>query len=122
MPIQLIERPTVIQAAGNMPKLIEEFVGLANNAESRLSIARMRSPVGWVEPGQRPEFDEYTVVLSGALRVEYEGGSQVVSAGQAVLARGGEWVRYATHGDQPAEYIAVCLPAFSPATVHRDAP
>jgi mannose-6-phosphate isomerase-like protein (cupin superfamily) len=120
MSVHLIPAPTIIQAAGNMPKMIEEFVGRVNNAEERVSVARMRSPVGWVEPGQRPSFDEYTVVLAGALRVEFEGGEQVVRAGQAVLTKGGAWVRYATFGDEPAEYIAICLPAFSPDTVHRD--
>ncbi|MBI3926555.1 MAG: cupin [Armatimonadetes bacterium] len=113
-----IERPTRIQAAGNKPKQIEEFAGRVNNGEERLSVARMRSPAGWVEPGQRPEFDEYTLVLRGVLHVESEEGSQVVREGQAVLARAGEWVRYSTPVD--TEYIAVCLPAFSPDTVHRD--
>lgn len=118
---QLIEKPTRITPAGNKPKLIDEYVGRVNNQEERLSVAHMRSPEGWVEPGQRPEFDEYTVVLKGTLRVEFEGGSLDVNAGQAVLVRGGEWVRYSTPGAEGAEYIAVCLPAFSPATVHRDA-
>lgn len=118
---QLIEKPTRITPAGNKPKLIDEYVGRVNNQEERLSVAHMRSPEGWVEPGQRPEFDEYTVVLKGTLRVELEGGSLDVNAGQAVLVRGGEWVRYSTPGAEGAEYIAVCLPAFSPATVHRDA-
>lgn len=118
---QLIEKPTRITPAGNKPKLIDEYVGRVNNQEERLSVAHMRSPEGWVEPGQRPEFDEYTVVLKGTLRVDFEGGSLDVNAGQAVLARGGEWVRYSTPGAEGAEYIAVCLPAFSPATVHRDA-
>jgi mannose-6-phosphate isomerase-like protein (cupin superfamily) len=121
MPIH-IPRPTRVEAAGNKPKLIDEYVGRVNNAESRLSIAHMRSPGGWVEPGQRPDFDEYTVVLRGALRVESEGGaSMVVRAGEAVLTPKGEWVRYSTPEAEGAEYIAVCLPAFSPATVHRDA-
>ncbi len=117
----LIAKPTRITAAGNKPKLIDEYVGRVNNAEERLSVAHMRSPGGWVEPGQRPAFDEYTVVLRGTLRVEHEGGHLDVSAGQGVLTRAGEWVRYSTPGDDGAEYIAVCLPAFSPETVHRDA-
>lgn len=118
---QLIGTPTRIAAAGTKPKQIEEFVGRVNNGERRLSVARMRSPEGWVEPGQRPEFDEYTVVLRGLLRVEHEAGSLDVSAGQAVLARAGEWVRYSTPTAGGAEYVAVCLPAFDPDTVHRDA-
>jgi mannose-6-phosphate isomerase-like protein (cupin superfamily) len=117
---ELIASPTRIQAAGNKPKLIDEYVGRVNNGEQRTSIAHMRSPGGWREPGQRPEFDEYTIVLRGAVRVEYEGGELEVQAGQAVLTKAGEWVRYSTPGDEGAEYIAVCLPAFSPATVHRD--
>ena len=102
------------------PKLIDEYVGRVNNQEERLSVAHMRSPGGWVEPGQRPEFDEYTVVLRGSLRVEFEGGALDVAAGQGVLTKAGEWVRYSTPGEEGAEYIAVCLPAFSPDTVHRD--
>jgi mannose-6-phosphate isomerase-like protein (cupin superfamily) len=104
-----------------MPKLIDEYVGRVNNGEDRLSIAHMRSPGGWVEPGQRPDFDEYTLVLRGTLRVEHEGGQIDVTAGQAILARAGEWVRYSTPGTEGAEYVAVCLPAFAPSTVHRDA-
>lgn len=119
MPL-LIEAPTRIEAAGNRPKLIDEYVGRVNNGEARVSIAHMRSPGGWVEPGQRPAFDEYTVVLRGTLRVDFEGGSLDVAAGRAVLVRGGEWVRYSSPLDEGAEYIAVCLPAFSPDTVHRD--
>lgn len=119
MPV-LIPAPTRVEAVGSKPKRIEEFVGRVNNAEARVSVARMRSPSGWVEPGQRPEFDEYTLVLEGALTVESEQGTLVVSAGQAVLTKAGEWVRYSTPGEQGAEYIAVCLPAFSPTTVHRD--
>ncbi len=119
MPI-LIAAPTQVVAAGNKPKRIEEFVGRVNNLEPRLSIARMRSPGGWVEPGQTPEFDEYTVVLAGCLHVEHRGGTLEVNAGQAVLTRAGEWVRYSTPGDAGAEYVAVCVPAFSPSTVHRD--
>jgi mannose-6-phosphate isomerase-like protein (cupin superfamily) len=115
---ELIQTPVRVEAAGEPPKLIDEFAGRASGGEERVSVARMRSPAGWSEPGQRPEFDEYTVVLSGALRVESEDGVLEVGEGQAVLARAGEWVRYSTPGG--AEYIAVCLPAFSPATVHRD--
>jgi mannose-6-phosphate isomerase-like protein (cupin superfamily) len=117
---ELITFPTRIEAAGNKPKLIDEYVGRVNNREQRTSIAHMRSPGGWREPGQRPEFDEYTIVLRGAVRVEYEGGELEVKVGQAVLTKAGEWVRYSTPGDEGAEYIAVCLPAFSPTTVHRD--
>jgi mannose-6-phosphate isomerase-like protein (cupin superfamily) len=116
----LIEKPVRIESAGTKPKLIDEFVGRINSQEPAVSIARMRSPSGWIEPGQRPEFDEYTVVLSGLLRVEHEGGELDVLAGQAVVVRGGEWVRYSTPGPVGAEYIAVCLPAFSIETVHRD--
>ena len=117
---EIIKDPSTVQAAGTKPKLIEEFVGRVNTGEPRVSIARMRSPEGWVEPGQRPEFDEYTVVLDGALVVESEDGAELeVPAGEAVLVRAGEWVRYST--PQGAEYVAVCLPAFSPDTVHRDA-
>jgi mannose-6-phosphate isomerase-like protein (cupin superfamily) len=120
-----IEKPTVIAAAGNKPKRIEEFVGRVNTgAATPLSIARMQSPSGWVEPGQTPEFDEYTVVLRGMLRVEARAASgtiaQDVHAGQAIITRAGEWVRYSTPGADGAEYVAVCLPAFSPGTVHRD--
>jgi len=115
----LIEKPTVIVAAGNLPKRIEEFVGRVNSGTEGVSIARMVSPAGWVEPGQTPEFDEYTVVLKGALRVETRGGAIEVAAGQAVVTKAGEWVRYSTPGG--AEYVAVCLPAFAPGTVHRDA-
>jgi mannose-6-phosphate isomerase-like protein (cupin superfamily) len=116
---ELIESPVRVEAAGEPPKLIEEFAGRASNAEERVSVARMRSPAGWEEPGQRPEFDEYTVVLAGALQVESEGGVLEVLAGQGVLVRAGEWVRYSTPGG--ADYVATCLPAFSPETVHRDA-
>jgi mannose-6-phosphate isomerase-like protein (cupin superfamily) len=117
---KLIEKPVRIESAGNKPKLIDEFVGRINSQESGVSIARMQSPPGWIEPGQRPEFDEYTVVLSGLLRVEHEGGQLDVIAGQAVVVRKGEWVRYSTPGVSGAEYIAVCVPAFSIDTVHRD--
>jgi ethanolamine utilization protein EutQ (cupin superfamily) len=115
----LIERPTRIVAAGNKVKYIDEYVGRVNNAEERLSIAHMQAPSGWVEPGQRPEFDEYTIVLTGVLHVEHEAGTMRVSAGQAVLTRGGEWIRYSTPEGETT-YIAVCLPAFAPTTVHRD--
>ena len=117
----LIAAPTRVEAAGNKPKIIEEFVGRVNSGESRLSVARMRSPGGWVEPGQTPRFDEFTVVMRGTLRVTHRGGSLDVHAGQAVVAHAGEWVQYSTPGDEGAEYVAVCLPAFSPGTVHRDA-
>lgn len=116
---ELINGPTRVEAAGTKPKVIEEFVGRVNTDEGRLSVARMRSPEGWSEPGQRPEFDEYTLVLGGTLRVEHEQGALDVRAGQAVLVRGGEWVRYSTP-EEGAEYVAICLPAFTPATVHRD--
>jgi ethanolamine utilization protein EutQ (cupin superfamily) len=115
---ELIESPARVEAAGTQPKLIDEFVGRVNTGEERISVARMTSPAGWEEPGQRPEFDEYTVVLDGALNVESEDGSLEVRAGQGVLARAGEWVRYSTPSG--AQYVAVCLPAFSPTTVHRD--
>lgn len=118
--MKLIEKPTVIEAAGNKPKRIEEFVGRVNTGDDRLSVARMKSPSGWVEPGQTPEFDEYTVVLSGMLRVETRASSVDVRAGQGVHTSAGEWVRYSTPEADGAEYVAVCLAAFSPATVHRD--
>ena len=117
----LIPKAAVVEAAGNQPKLIEEFVGRVNGGTTALSLARMRSPGGWVEPGQAPEFDEYTLVLRGTLRVETKAGVLDVAAGQAVVAPRGEWVRYSTPGPDGAEYVAVCLPAFSPALVHRDA-
>jgi mannose-6-phosphate isomerase-like protein (cupin superfamily) len=117
----LIAGPTIIEAAGNMPKRIEEYAGKVNSGHGAVSVARMVSPQGWVEPGQRPEFEEITVVLRGLLTVEYEGGALEVRAGQAVVTRPGEWVRYASPEPGGAEYIAVRLPAFSPATVHRDA-
>jgi ethanolamine utilization protein EutQ (cupin superfamily) len=115
---ELFENPSRVQAAGTKPKLIDEYVGRVNNGEERVSVAHMRSPAGWVEPGQRPRFDEYTVVLEGSLHVEHEGGALDVRSGQAVLARAGEWVRYST--PEGASYVAVCLPAFSPETVNRD--
>jgi len=115
-----IPRPSVVEAAGAPPKRIEEYVGRVNSGTAALSVARMVSPSGWAEPGQTPEFDEYTVVLRGALQVESRGGTLLVLAGQAVLAPRGEWVRYSSPGPEGAEYLAVCLPAFSPDTVHRD--
>jgi mannose-6-phosphate isomerase-like protein (cupin superfamily) len=115
-----IEKPTVIAAAGNKPKRIEEYAGRVNSGQSDVSVARMVSPAGWQEPGQRPEFEEITVVLRGCLRVEHEGGARDVRAGQAVVTRPGEWVRYSSPEAEGAEYVAVCLPAFSPDTVHRD--
>jgi mannose-6-phosphate isomerase-like protein (cupin superfamily) len=118
---ELIEAPTRVAAAGTRPKVIEEFTGRVNTGEERVSVARMRSPEGWVEPGQQPDFDEYTLVLDGALRVESRDGTLVVRAGQGVLVRAGEWVRYSTPDAGGAHYVAVCLPAFSPETVHRDA-
>ena len=117
---ELIPGPARVEAAGNKPKVIEEFVGRVNTGEGRVSVARMTSPEGWEEPGQRPEFDEYTLVLEGSLRVEYEGGELAVGAGQAVLARAGEWIRYSSPEPGGARYVAVCLPAFSPDTVRRD--
>jgi quercetin dioxygenase-like cupin family protein len=115
---ELIEGPEVIPCAGNKPKRIEEYAGRVNTGSDQVSVARMKSPAGWEEPGQRPEFQEITVVLSGTLRVEHEDGVIEVAAGQAVIAHPGEWVRYTT--PEGAEYIAVCTPAFSPDTVHRD--
>jgi mannose-6-phosphate isomerase-like protein (cupin superfamily) len=114
----LIEKPTRIEAAGTKPKIIEEFVGRVNSKTTALSVAHMRSPAGWIEPRQTPEFDEYTVVLKGALRVTHKNGSMDVRAGQSVIAHHGEWVQYST--PDGAEYIAICVPAFSPDTVHRD--
>ena len=113
---QLIAAPALIPVPGN--KIIEEYIGRVNSRDTQASIARMRSPAGWSEPGQRPEFDEFTVVLQGAMRVEHEGGVTDVAAGQAIIARKGEWVRYST--PEGAEYVAICVPAFSPETVHRD--
>lgn len=115
---RLIESPTRVRAAGTQPKAIDEYVGRLNTGDTALSVAMMNSPAGWVEPGQRPEFDEYTVVFEGALHVEYEGGKLIVEAGQTVHTRPGEWVRYST--PEGARYVAICLPAFSPDTVHRD--
>jgi len=116
----LIPQPTRITAAGNKPKLIDEYIGRVNSKTSAASIAHMHSPQGWEEPGQKPEFAEFTIVLKGMLRVEHEGGTVDVNAGQAVIAHSGEWIRYSTPLDGGAEYIAVCLPAFSMDTVHRD--
>lgn len=116
----LIPAPTRIEAAGHPPKRIEEYVGRVNTKEARLSIARMQSPAGWSEPGQRPAFDEFTIVTEGELVVEFEGGALTVKAGQGVVTAAGEWVRYGTPNG-PCSYFAVCLPAFSPGTVHRDA-
>ncbi|HEY6822264.1 MAG TPA: hypothetical protein VI321_09605 [Burkholderiales bacterium] len=118
---KLIAQPSIIEAAGTKPKRIEEFVGRVNSGHSSVSVARMVSPHGWQEPGQRPRFEEITVVLRGMLRVEHENGSLDVRAGQAVVTAPGEWVRYSTPEAGGAEYVAVCLPAFSPDTVHRDA-
>lgn len=115
-----IQRPSIVQAAGNKPKIIEEYVGRVNSDTAAVSIARMKSPAGWVEPGQTPEFDEYTVVLRGVLRVATRNGSIDVHEGQAVIAHRGEWVQYSTPANGGAEYVAICLPAFSMDTVHRD--
>jgi ethanolamine utilization protein EutQ len=116
----LVASPTRIEAAGNKPKLIDEYIGRVNSRQEALSIAHMRSPAGWVEPGQTPEFDEYTIVLKGMLRVAYAGGNLDVNTGQAVIAHAGEWVQYSTPAQDGAEYIAVCVPAFTPMLVHRD--
>ena len=117
----LIQAPAVVPAAGTRPKRIEEYAGRVNSGHTGVSVARMQSPEGWEEPGQRPEFEEITVVLSGLLRVDHEQGSLDVRAGQAVVAAPGEWIRYSSPEPGGAEYVAICLPAFSPATVHRDA-
>lgn len=114
----LISKPTRIEAAGNKPKIIQEFIGRVNSSTSPVSVAHMTSPAGWIEPGQTPEFDEYTIVLKGLLRVAHKKGNLDVRAGQAVIAHAGEWICYST--PEGAEYIAVCLPAFSPNSVHRD--
>ena len=116
----LIKTPSIITAAGNKPKIIEEFIGRVNSHTDTVSIAHMKSPGGWVEPGQQPEFDEYTVVLRGILRVTTKENTLDVHAGQAVIAHRGEWIQYSSPEPEGAEYIAVCLPAFSPETVHRD--
>jgi mannose-6-phosphate isomerase-like protein (cupin superfamily) len=117
---KLINQPTIIDCVGTKPKQIQEFAGRVNSGHAAVSVARMISPSGWEEPGQRPEFEEITVVLKGTLRVEHEHGALEVRAGQAVVTAPGEWVRYSTPGPEGAEYVAVCLPAFSPTTVHRD--
>jgi mannose-6-phosphate isomerase-like protein (cupin superfamily) len=120
MPPTLIGTPSIVEAAGNKPKIIREFIGRVNSGTSALSIAQMQSPGGWVEPGQTPEFDEYTLVLRGTVRVTHRDGALEVSAGQTVLAPAGEWVQYSTPGDAGADYVSVCVPAFSPDLVHRD--
>ena len=116
----LIEQPSRVTAVGNLPKLIDEFVGRVNTQTDAVSIARMQSPAGWEESGQTPEFDEFTIVVKGVLRVEFQGGALNVSAGQGVVAHAGEWVRYSTPGTEGAEYFAICVPAFSVEAVHRD--
>jgi len=116
-----IPGPKIVEAAGNKPKRIEEYVGRVNSGTASVSVARMVSPAGWVEPGQTPEFDEYTLVLKGTLHVKTREGEINVAAGQAIITHGGEWIQYSTPGPEGAEYVAVCLPAFSPGTVHRDA-
>ena len=117
---KLILSPTIIEAAGNKPKIIREFIGRVNSSTQKVSIARMSSPEGWEEPGQTPEFDEYTLVLKGMLRVETKENVFNVNTGQAIITYAGEWIRYSTPNPEGAEYVAVCLPAFSPETVHRD--
>lgn len=117
----LISKPVRIEAAGNKPKLIDEYIGRVTSATTTASVAHMRSPEGWIEPGQTPEFEEFTVVVKGMLRVEHSEGSLDVRAGQAVIVSKGEWIRYSTPEAEGAEYIAICVPAFSPETVHRDA-
>ena len=117
---RLIEKPAVVSAAGTKPKLIQEFAGRVNSGHAAVSVARMVSPGGWQEPGQQPEFEEITLVLKGSLHVEHAAGAIDVGAGQAVVTAPGEWVRYSTPGPEGAEYVAICLPAFSPDTVHRD--
>jgi mannose-6-phosphate isomerase-like protein (cupin superfamily) len=118
--IKLIQSPKMIKAEGNMPKAINEFFGRVNSQTSEISIARMQSPAGWEEPGQEPEFDEYTVVLKGTLRVETRKDDFYVHQNQAIMVGQGEWVRYSSPGEEGAEYIAICLPAFSPEKVNRD--
>lgn len=117
---KLISSPTIIEAAGNKPKIIKEFIGRVNSSTQQLSIAKMTSPAGWEEPGQTPVFDEYTLVLKGMLRVETKESTFDVYEGQAIITYAGEWIRYNTPNSEGAEYVAVCLPAFSPETVHRD--
>ena len=120
MPPTLIAQPSIVEAAGNRPKIIREYVGRVNSATSSVSIAHMQSPSGWLEPGQTPEFDEYTFVLRGSVRVAHQAGSLDVQSGETLLAHAGEWVQYSTPGAEGAEYVSVCLPAFSPDLVHRD--
>jgi mannose-6-phosphate isomerase-like protein (cupin superfamily) len=115
-----VKSPSVIQAAGNKPKIIEEYIGRVNTKTQAVSVARMQSPAGWVEPGQKPEFDEYTVVLKGMLRVKTAAETVDVHAGQAIITHAGEWIQYSSPEEGGAEYVAICLPAFSPDTVHRD--
>jgi len=115
-----IASPTIIEAAGNKPKIIREFIGRVNSSDNKISIAKMTSPGGWEEPGQTPEFDEYTLVIKGMLRVETKGRTFDINAGQAIVTYAGEWIKYSTPNPEGAEYVAVCLPAFSPETVHRD--
>ena len=117
---KLISKPTIIEAAGNKPKIIQEFIGRVNSSTDQISIAKMTSPAGWEEPGQTPEFDEYTLVLKGMLRVQTKENVFDVHAGQVIITYAGEWIRYSTPNPEGAEYVAVCLPAFSPDTVHRD--
>jgi mannose-6-phosphate isomerase-like protein (cupin superfamily) len=117
---KLITQPTIVRAAGNKPKIIEEYIGVVNSGTEAVSLARMKSPAGWVEPGQTPEFDEYTLVLRGTLRVTTKKGPLDVHAGQAVITPAGEWVQYSTPGAEGAEYVAVCVPAFTSGLVHRD--
>ena len=118
--VNLISTPTIIKAAGNKPKIIHEFFGRVNSKTENVSIAKMTSPAGWEEPGQTPEFDEYTLVLKGMLRVQTKNQTIDVKAGQAILTQAGEWIQYSTPNPEGAEYVAVCIPAFSPDTVHRD--
>jgi quercetin dioxygenase-like cupin family protein len=117
---KIITSPKIIEAAGNKPKIIREFIGRVNSSNENISIAKMTSPEGWEEPGQTPEFDEYTLVLKGMLRVQTKENVFEVNAGQAIITYAGEWIRYSTPNPEGAEYIAICLPAFSPETVHRD--
>jgi mannose-6-phosphate isomerase-like protein (cupin superfamily) len=116
----LIQSPSIIKSAGNKPKIIEEYVGRVNTQSNDISIARMKSPEGWIEPGQTPEFEEFTLVIRGTLKVSTKEGDKILTEGQAILLRGGEWVQYSSPEPGGAEYIAICLPAFSPETVHRD--
>jgi mannose-6-phosphate isomerase-like protein (cupin superfamily) len=117
---QFIESPSIIKAAGNKPKIIEEYFGRVNSKTEDISIARMKSPEGWVEPGQTPEFDEYTLVVRGTLKITSVSGDIILNEGQAVLVNAGEWVQYSSPNQGGAEYVAICLPAFAPGIVHRD--